>query len=254
MFIDTHTHLYSEEFNADRIEKINEAISKSVTKFYMPNVDSSSIEGMLQLEVHFPEQCLPMMGLHPCSVKENYREELEIVKKWLDLRRFAAIGEIGIDLYWDKTFIKEQELAFREQIFWALEYNYTVVIHCRNAFDEIFSILKSFDKLPKGIFHCFSGDFIQAEKILSLGNFKLGIGGVVTFKNSGLDKVVEQLKLTDLVLETDAPYLAPMPYRGKRNESAYIPLIAQKIAEIKNVSIEEVAEITSQNALEIFEN
>jgi TatD DNase family protein len=254
MFIDTHTHLYSDEFDADRYEKINEAISKSVNKFYMPNVDSSTIEGMLKLEVHFPGQCFPMMGLHPCSVKENYRDELAIVKQWLDLRRFAAIGEIGIDLYWDKTFAKEQMLAFREQIYWALEYNYTIVIHCRNAFDEIFSILRSYEKLPKGIFHCFSGDFIQAEQILSLGNFKLGIGGVVTFKNSGLDKVVEQIPLHDLVLETDSPYLAPVPYRGKRNESGYIPLIAQKIADIKNISVEEVAKVTSENALEIFEN
>lgn len=254
MFIDTHTHLYSEEFNEDRIAAITNAMSKDVSKFYMPNVDSSSIEGMLALEVHFPEHCYPMMGLHPCSVKENYREELEVVKRWLDLRRFSAIGEIGIDLYWDKTFIKEQELAFREQIFWALEYNYTVVIHCRNAFDEIFEILKSFDKLPKGIFHCFSGDIIQAQQILSFGNFKLGIGGVVTFKNSGLDKVVEQLNIHDIVLETDAPYLAPVPYRGKRNESAYLPLVAEKIAQIKNISIDEVAKITSQNAIEIFEN
>lgn len=157
-------------------------------------------------------------------------------------------------MYWDKTFVKEQELAFREQLFWALEYNYTVVIHCRNAFDEIFSILKSFDKLPKGIFHCFSGDIIQAQQVLSLGNFKLGIGGVVTFKNSGLDKVVEQLSIYDIVLETDAPYLAPVPHRGKRNESAYLPLVAEKIAQIKNISIEEVAAITSKNALEIFEN
>jgi len=253
MFIDTHTHLYSEEFNADRYERINDAISKKVTKFFMPNVDSSSIEGMLQLEVHFPDQCFSMMGLHPCSVKENYREELAVVKKWLDTRRFSGIGEIGIDLYWDKTFIHEQELAFREQIYWALEYNYTIVIHCRNAFDEIFSILKSFEKLPKGIFHCFSGDIIQAQKVLSLGDFKLGIGGVVTFKNSGLDKVVEEIPMHAIVLETDAPYLAPVPYRGKRNESAYIPLIAEKIAQIKNISLEEVAQITTQNAIEIFE-
>lgn len=254
MFIDTHTHLYSEEFNEDRIARIEDAISKSVTKFYMPNVDSESIDGMLQLEVHFPTHCFPMMGLHPCSVKENYREELAIVKKWLDTRRFAAIGEIGIDLYWDKTFAKEQELAFKEQVYWALEYNYTIVIHCRNAFDEIFEILQSFEKLPKGIFHCFSGDIVQAQKILSFGNFKLGIGGVVTFKNSGLDKVVEQLNLTDIVLETDAPYLAPVPYRGKRNESSYIPLIAKKIAQIKGLTVEEVATVTSQNAIEIFEN
>lgn len=252
VLIDTHTHLYSEEFNKDKILAINHAMEKGVSKFFMPNVDSSTIEAMLTLEVHFPEHCFPMMGLHPCSVKKNYREELDVVKKWLDLRRFSAIGEIGIDLYWDKTFFEEQELAFREQIFWALEYNYTVVIHCRNAFDEIFTILKSFEKLPKGIFHCFSGDFIQAQQILSLGNFKLGIGGVVTFKNSGLDKVVEHLNLNDIVLETDAPYLAPVPHRGKRNESAYLPLVAEKIAHIKNISIEEVAFITSKNALEIF--
>lgn len=254
MFIDTHTHLYSEEFNEDRFDRIDDAIKKGVTKFYMPNVDSESIDGMLQLEVHYPTHCFPMMGLHPCSVKENYREELAVVKKWLDTRRFAAIGEIGIDLYWDKTFAKEQELAFKEQVYWALEYNYTIVIHCRNAFDEIFEILQSFEKLPKGIFHCFSGDIIQAQKILSFGNFKLGIGGVVTFKNSGLDKVVEQLNLTDIVLETDAPYLAPVPHRGKRNESSYIPLIAEKIAQIKGLTVEEVAKVTSQNAIEIFEN
>ena len=254
MYIDTHTHLYSEEFNADRHEAINQAIEKGVTKFYMPNVDSSSIDGMLELEIHFPEHCFPMMGLHPCSVNENYREELDIVKKWLDLRQFSAIGEIGMDLYWDKTFVKEQEIAFRQQIDWALEFNYTIVIHCRNAFDEILTILKSYSKLPKGIFHCFSGDILQAQQIVALGNFKLGIGGVVTFKNSGLDKVVELLDLKDIVLETDAPYLAPMPHRGKRNESAYIPLIAQKIADIKNCMLIDVAEITTKNALQIFEN
>ena len=254
MFIDTHTHLYYEEFNADRNEAIKTAISKSVSKFYLPNVDSKSISGMLQLEEEYPEHCFPMMGLHPCSVNETYLQELAVVKQWLDKRRFAAIGEIGIDLYWDKTFIKEQEIAFKQQIDWALQFNYTIVIHCRNAFDEIFSILSSYKKLPKGIFHCFSGNLEQAHQILSLGNFKLGIGGVVTFKNSGLDKIVEQLNLSDLVLETDAPYLAPMPYRGKRNESAHITLIAQKIAEIKNITIEEVAQITSKNALDIFAN
>jgi TatD DNase family protein len=254
MFIDTHTHLYSEEFNADRNDAIKTAISKSVSKFYLPNVDSKSISVMLQLEEEYPEHCFPMMGLHPCSVNETYLQELAVVKQWLDKRRFAAIGEIGIDLYWDKTFIKEQEIAFKQQIDWALQFNYTIVIHCRNAFDEIFSILSSYKKLPNGIFHCFSGNLEQAQQILSLGNFKLGIGGVVTFKNSGLDKIVEQLNLNDLVLETDAPYLAPMPYRGKRNESAHITLIAQKIAEIKNITIEEVAQITSKNALDIFAN
>lgn len=254
MFIDTHTHLYSEEFNVDRKAVILSAINLGVEKFFLPNVDSSSIQGMLELEQQFPANCFPMMGLHPCSVKENYLEELTIVKSWLDKRRFFAIGEIGMDLYWDKTFVKEQEWAFRQQIEWAMEFNYTIVIHCRNAFDEIFAILKSYPKLPKGIFHCFSGTFEQAQHILDLGNFKLGIGGVVTFKNSGLDKVVEQLSINDLVLETDAPYLAPNPHRGKRNESAYIPLVAQKIADLKQLSIEDVALITTKNAEEIFAN
>jgi TatD DNase family protein len=254
MFIDTHTHLYSEEFNEDRTAIINKAISNSVTKLYLPNINSNSIDGMLQLEKEFPDNCFAMMGLHPCSVKENYLEELIIVKKWLDKRKFIAIGEIGIDLYWDKTFITEQEIAFKKQIDWALEYNYSIVIHCRNAFDEIFTILQSYSKLPKGIFHCFSGDVEQAQKILALKNFKLGIGGVVTFKNSGLDKVVETISIEDIVLETDSPYLAPMPYRGKRNESSYIPLIAKKVAELKNISIEEVENITTKNANFIFEN
>ena len=258
---DTHTHLYYER-DAEKLNELMErCLKNSVSRLFLPNVNLSTIPLVYNLSQQYQQNCFPMLGLHPGDVKAvadnevgNYKAELAGIRKAMDEHKFYAVGEIGIDLYWDKTFIKEQELAFREQIYWALEYNYTVVIHCRNAFDEIFSILKSYDKLPKGIFHCFSGDFIQAEKILSLGNFKLGIGGVVTFKNSGLDKVVEQLKLTDLVLETDAPYLAPMPYRGKRNESSYLPLIAQKIAEIKNITIEEVAEVTSQNALEIFEN
>lgn len=254
MYIDTHTHLYSEEFDADREERIHDAIAKLVSKFYMPNVDSASIDGMLKLEQQFPEHCFPMMGLHPCSVNQAYVKELEIVKEWLDKRRFAAIGEIGMDLYWDKTYVNEQEIVFKQQIEWALHFNYTIVIHCRNAFDEIFTILKSYPKLPKGIFHCFSGNIQQAQQIIDLGNFKLGIGGVVTFKNSGLDKVVEQIDLKHLVLETDAPYLAPVPYRGKRNKSSYLPLVAQKIAELKNCDITEVANITSNNALEIFEN
>jgi len=254
MFIDTHTHLYSEEFDADRNEIIKNAISKGITKLYLPNVDSSSIDDMLQLEKEFPENCFAMMGLHPCSVKENYLEELAIIEDWLTKRKFVAIGEIGIDLYWDKTFLKEQEIAFKKQIDWALTYNYSIVIHCRNAFDEIYSILSSYQTLPKGIFHCFSGTIEQAEKILALKNFKLGIGGVVTFKNSGLDKVLESISIEDIVLETDAPYLAPAPFRGKRNESSYIPLIANKIADIKNLSIEEVQRITTKNATSIFEN
>jgi TatD DNase family protein len=195
-----------------------------------------------------------MMGLHPCSVKENYKEEMALVKEWLSKRKFIAVGEIGIDLYWDKTFIEEQKIAFRQQIDWALEYEYPISIHCREAFDPIYEILSSYKKLPKAIFHCFSGTIEQANKILDLGGFKLGIGGVVTFKNSGMDKVVGQIPLESIVLETDAPYLAPVPFRGKRNEPGYILEVAKKIAQIKDISMETVEKITSENAKYIFQN
>lgn len=253
MLIDTHTHLYSEEFDADRAEAVQRCLDKGISRLYLPNVDSESIAGMLALEKQFPGNCFAMMGLHPCSVKENVQQELETVRHWLDQRRFAAIGEIGIDLYWDKTFIEQQREAFKTQIQWALQDHYTIVIHCREAFDEIYEVLTSFDRLPKGIFHCFSGTLEQAQKVIALGNFKLGIGGVVTFKNSGLDKVVEQLELEHLVLETDSPYLAPVPHRGKRNESSYVSLVADKIAQLKHTTPQEVAEVTTRNALAIFE-
>lgn len=252
MFIDTHTHLYSEEFNADRANVIKKAISAGVTKLYLPNIDSTSIEGMLQLEEEYPQNCFPMMGLHPCSVNENVEAELKIVEDWLSKRKFSAVGEIGIDLYWDKTFFEQQKMAFKRQIDWALQYDLPIVIHCRDAFDEIFEILSSYQQLPKGIFHCFSGNLEQANKIISLTKFKLGIGGVVTFKNSGLDKVVGEIDMQHLVLETDSPYLAPVPFRGKRNESSYLMMVAEKVAQIKNSSIAEVAEITTKNAQEIF--
>lgn len=252
MFIDTHTHLYSEEFNADRTQVIKKALGAGVKKLYLPNIDSTSIEGMLQLEKEYPENCFPMMGLHPCSVNETVEAELKIVEEWLSKRKFSAVGEIGIDLYWDKTFFEQQKMAFTKQIDWALHYDLPIVIHCRDAFDEIFEILSSYKQLPKGIFHCFSGNLEQANKIIALTNFKLGIGGVVTFKNAGLDKVVEQLDLQHLVLETDSPYLAPVPFRGKRNESGYLMMVAEKVAALKNTSIAEVAEITSKNASEIF--
>ncbi len=252
MFTDTHTHLYTEEFNTDRKELIEKAIKNSVTKFYLPNIDSTSIEGMLEIEKQFPTNCFAMMGLHPCSVGENVNDELEIVEKWLQARKFSAIGEIGIDLYWDKTFFKQQQQAFVTQVDWALQYNYPINIHCRNAFSEIYDLLKSFKKLPKAIFHCFSGTVDEAKKIIELGNFKLGIGGVVTFKNSGLDKVVEEIDLQHFVLETDAPYLAPVPFRGKRNQPVYLLEVAKKIAEIKQISIIKVAEITTKNAEFIF--
>jgi TatD DNase family protein len=251
---DTHTHLYAEEFNADRTALIEKAISNGVKKFYLPNIDSTSIDGMHELEKQFPENCFAMMGLHPCSVNASVESELAIVKSWLEKRKYVAIGEIGIDLYWDKTFLKEQQHAFRTQIQWALDYNYPIVIHCRESFDEIYEILVSFKTLPKAIFHCFSGTTEQANKILALGNFKLGIGGVVTFKNSGLDKVVEQIDIEHLVLETDAPYLAPVPFRGKRNEPSYILEVARKVAQLKDLSVDEVAEITSGNSDFIFGN
>ncbi len=252
MFIDTHTHLYASEFNSDRKSLIDKAIANGIKKFYMPNIDSTSIDGMLALEKDFPENCFPMMGLHPCSVNNTVESELALVKDWLGKRKFSGVGEIGIDLYWDKTFFAQQQHAFKTQIQWALDYNYPIVIHCREAFEEIYEILMSFEKLPKAIFHCFSGNADQAKKIIALQNFKLGIGGVVTFKNSGLDKVVEQINLEHLVLETDAPYLAPIPFRGKRNEPSYILEVAKKIAEIKSVSITEVADVSSQNARFIF--
>ncbi len=252
MIIDTHTHLYAEEFNGDRKALIQKAISNGVQKFYLPNIDSTSIDVMHQLEVEFPDNCYAMMGLHPCSVNATVEEELAIVKSWLEKRKYKAVGEIGIDLYWDKTFLKEQQHAFKLQLQWALDYNLPVSIHCREAFDEIYEILVSFNKLPKAIFHCFSGNAEQAKKILALDNFKLGIGGVLTFKNSGLDKAIENVDLEHLVLETDAPYLAPVPFRGKRNEPSYLLEIAKKLAEVKKVSMSEVETITTKNAQFIF--
>lgn len=251
-FTDTHTHLYSEEFDTDRTQVIKKAIQNGVTRFYLPNVDSSSIARMLELEATYPEQCFAMMGLHPCSVNEKVEEELVNVKQWLDKRRFTAIGEIGMDLYWDKSFVQQQQYAFRTQIQWALEYNYGLSIHCRQAFKETYEILKEFSTLPRLIFHCFSGTIKEAEELLALGPVKLGIGGVVTFKNAGLDKVVEAIGLEHLVLETDAPYLAPVPFRGKRNEAVYLLEIAKKIADIKQISLQEVEQLTNKNADFIF--
>lgn len=250
---DTHTHLYSKEFDNDRNNLIQKAIDSGITRLFMPNVDSESIAGMFQVEKQFPANCFAMMGLHPCSVGPKYQQELQVVEYWLNKRKFAAIGEIGIDLYWDKTFFDQQQDAFRIQIQLAKKYNLPYVIHSRNSFDEVFEIVSEFkeDKI-KAIFHCFSGNVEQAEKVIALESFKLGIGGVVTFKNSGLDKVVEAIDLKHIVLETDAPYLAPMPHRGKTNYPEYLLLIAKKIAEIKNISLEEVVEVTTQNSKDVF--
>ena len=250
---DTHTHLYSEQFNEDIDNVIQNCIDKGITRLFLPNIDSSSIEAMMNLGTNYPNNCFPMMGLHPTSVGENYKEELAIVAEWMAKHKFCAIGEIGIDLYWDKTFLKEQQEAFRFQIALAKKYDLPFVIHCRDSFEEIFKILDELnDDKMRGIFHCFTGTVEQANHIINYGSFKLGIGGVVTFKNSVLDKVVEQIDLKHLVLETDAPYLAPTPYRGKRNESSYLLGIAEKVADIYNISLEEVAKITTKNSQDVF--
>lgn len=253
MFLtDTHTHLYASEFDTDRKQVVESAIASGVKKFFLPNIDSSSVEGMIALCNQFPENCFPMMGLHPTSVKENYEEELQKLKLFFSKRKMYAVGEIGIDLYWDKTFFAQQQQAFETQIKWANEFSLPIVIHSRNSFNEIVEVLqKNKKENPHGIFHCFSGSKEQAEKAISLG-FKLGIGGVLTYKNSGLGQAIADIEMKHLVLETDSPYLTPVPYRGKRNESGYITLVAQKLAEIKNISIEEVAEITNANAVEVF--
>ena len=250
--IDTHTHLYAEAFDGDRDEMIRRAQEAGVEKFYLPNIDSTSIEGMLRLENDYPNHCFAMMGLHPCSVKENYKEELAIAKKWLDSRPFCAIGEIGIDLYWDKNFEKQQREAFLIQVEWAIDKELPIVIHSRESIDIIIDLLKEVDDARlHGVFHCFTGNLDQAEAIIEMG-FLLGLGGVLTFKNSGLDKTVKQIDLKHVILETDSPYLTPTPHRGKRNESAYVRLVAEKLAEIKARSLEEIAEITSENAERFF--
>jgi TatD DNase family protein len=250
---DTHTHLYSKEFENESTTLIQSAIDKGITRLFMPNVDSESIGAMLQIEKQFPNNCFPMMGLHPCSVGPKYQQDISVVEYWLNKRKFIAVGEIGIDLYWDKTFFEQQQDAFRRQIELAKKYNVPYIIHSRNSFNEVMEIVAEFkEDNIKAIFHCFSGNVEQAQQVIAAGNFKLGIGGVVTFKNSGLDKVVEAIDLKHLVLETDAPYLAPTPHRGKRNDPEYLVLIAQRIAEIKNISIEEVAAITTQNSIDIF--
>jgi len=250
--IDTHAHLYVEQFDKDRSEVLERAKKNGVNRVYLPNIDSSSIKAMLDLERKFPDRCFAMMGLHPCSVKDDYEEELAVVKQWLDKRSFAAVGEIGIDLYWDTSFFEQQKDAFLRQIEWAKELDLPIVIHSREATDVIIELLQGVndDKL-RGIFHCFTGAVEQARAITDMG-FLLGIGGVLTFKNSGLDKTIAEVDLSHLVLETDAPYLAPVPFRGKRNESSYILHIAEKLAKIKKEDMENIARITTQNALDLF--
>jgi TatD DNase family protein len=249
---DTHTHLYSEQFDADRDEMMQRALDNGVSRFFIPAINSSYTEAMLHLEKDFPAYIFLMMGLHPTSVKENYQEELNLVKEWLDKRNFYAVGEIGIDLYWDKTFLQQQQDAFKKQIEWAKEKKLPIVIHCREAFNEIFEVLEDVkdDKLY-GIFHCFTGALDQAKRAIGF-NMKLGIGGVVTFKNGGLDKFLSEIPLEHIVLETDSPYLAPTPYRGKRNESSYIINVLDKLVDIYNLTPQKIAHITTQNSKEVF--
>lgn len=252
-FIDTHAHLYAEQFDDDRDEMVQRAIANGVTKLFLPNISASSVEKMEKLVEDYPGICYSMMGIHPCDVEKDWEKQFAEIKSFYKKNHHVAIGEIGIDLYWDTSLQKEQTECFRAQIQWAKEEQLPIVIHCRNSFDEIFEVLdEENDDRLYGIFHCFTGTKEQAQKVLDYTGFKLGIGGVVTFKNGGLDKVLKEVDVKHLVLETDAPYLAPTPYRGKRNESAYIPLIAEKLAEIYEVNTEEVAKITSKNALEVF--
>ncbi len=250
--IDTHTHLYAEAFDEDRAAVIEKALALGVHRFYLPAIDSTYTAAMHALKKNYPEQVHLMMGLHPTHVKENHQEELNHVKAQLEEHEFCAVGEIGIDLYWDKTFIQEQTFAFEQQILWAKEKNLPIVIHCRDAFDEVFAVLeKHKGESLSGIFHCFTGTLSQAQQAIACG-MKLGIGGVVTFKNGKIDQFLDQIPLSEIVLETDAPYLAPVPYRGKRNESAYILEVLQKVAAIYQQTEEEIAAATTDNALAVF--
>ena len=252
IFTDTHTHLYSEEFSEDRDFMLQRALDAGVSRLFVPSIDSSYTQKMYALEAQYPENVFLMMGLHPCYVKENYLEELAHVETELSKRKFAAIGEIGIDLFWDKSFLKQQQEVFTRQIQLAKHYKLPINIHCRDAFDEVLEILEQ-EKSPElwGIFHCFTGDFNQAKQAISCG-MKLGIGGVATFKNGKIDQFLNEIDLKNIVLETDAPYLAPVPFRGKRNESSYVKLVAEKLSEIFNLPLEEIATITTQNSKDVF--
>jgi TatD DNase family protein len=252
MITDTHTHLYSEQFDEDRTAMMQRAKDAGVSRFFIPAIDSTYTDSMMQLEKKFPKDVFLMMGLHPTSVKDNYLEELAHVKEWIDKKYFYAIGEIGIDLYWDKSLLTHQQEAFRTQIQWAKEKKLPIVIHCRDAFDEIFEVLeteKSEDL--RGIFHCFTGTLEQAQQAISY-QMKLGIGGVATFKNGKIDTFLHKIDIKYIVLETDSPYLAPTPFRGKRNESAYITKVVDKLATIYGLSFKEIASITTQNSKDVF--
>ena len=250
--IDTHTHLYLEQFKEDMDKVISRAKENGVSKFIFPAIDSSHFQDMHDLKNKYPESIYLMTGLHPTDVKENYKEELDFVTKTIKNHNYVAIGEIGIDLYWDKSTLKEQQEAFRFQIRLAIKNDLPIVIHCRDAFDEIFEILNEENcETLRGVFHCFTGDLNQAKKAISLG-FLLGIGGVVTFKNAGIDKFLNQIDLNHIVLETDSPYLAPVPFRGKRNESSYIIYVVEKLSELYKLPKEQIASVTTNNAKKMF--
>ena len=249
---DTHTHLYSEAFDEDREQMIQRALDQNISRFFIPAIDSSYTDAMLELEAQFPDHMFLMMGLHPTSVKSNYKEELKHVEDMLSKRHFYAVGEIGIDLYWDTSTLEIQQEAFKYQIELAKKYDLPIVIHCRESFDEIFEVLDEVnDEKLYGIFHCFTGTLEQAKRAIGY-NMKLGIGGVVTFKNGKIDQFLHEIDLSHIVLETDSPYLAPKPYRGKRNESSYINKVVEKLAEIYSVSEEKIAEITTANSKSVF--
>lgn len=247
--IDTHAHIYLPEFDSDREELLKRAAEKGITHILMPAIDTATHQSMLAVAAQWP-QCQAMMGVHPCSIKENYKDELNVVETYLQDQKFTAVGEIGLDFYWDVTFKQQQYEAFEMQIEWAIQYNLPIVIHSRNALAECIDVVSNFPN-AQGVFHCFSGTAEQAQRIMELG-FYLGIGGVVTYKKAGLDNVLKAVGLEAVVLETDAPYLTPVPHRGKRNEPSYIPLIAAKVAEALNLPIELIATISTQNASKLF--
>lgn len=251
IFTDTHNHLYSKDFAGQLDAVMQRAIDAGVTRFFLPNIDVASVAPMMNVVAQYPGKCFPMMGLHPCDVKENYTEQLNELLAWFDKETFYAVGEIGIDLYWDKTTLPQQTAAFKRQVEFAIARNLPICIHSRESFDVIADILDEYKGKVRGVFHCFTGSVEQAHRAISFG-FMLGIGGVVTFKNGGLDKVLPEVDIKHLVLETDAPYLAPVPHRGKRNEGSYIPIIAQKLADIKQMPLAEVARITTENSMQLF--
>ncbi len=252
MLIDTHSHIYSKDYSDDIDQVIERAYQCNVRKIVLPNIDSSSIKSMLDLSNAYPQICFPLIGLHPTSVNEDYEDELQLLDFWLKKKKFYGIGEIGIDLYWDKTFLDEQIIVFRHQLQLAKKYKLPIVIHVRDSFDHVFeNLFPEINGTLSGVFHSFTGTLEQASRIIEIG-FKIGVGGIVTFKNSGLDKIIQNIPLEHLLLETDSPYLTPVPFRGKKNESSYLIYVAQKIAELHNTTVDEIARITTENAEKLF--